>query len=151
MKETKALEGYVLDGTPKSIEIKSGSVQTLTFYNAPVGGLELIKVNEADKTQRIPNTTFEIRKMDGGLVDTVTTGDNGRVHVDLDAGNYYAVEIESAKGFQVDNTPHYFTVEDGKTTTLTVTNKAFSGILIHKIDSATREGIYGVTFARFVP
>ena len=150
-KETKALDGYVLDGTPKSIEIKSGPVQTLTFYNAPVGGLELIKVNEADKTQRIPNTTFEIRKMDGGLVDTVTTGDNGRVHVDLDAGNYYAVEIEAAKGFQVDNTPHYFTVEDGKTTTLTVTNKAFCGILIHKIDSTTKEGIYGVTFARFVP
>ena len=145
-KETEALDGYVLDGTPKSIEIKSGPVQTLTFYNAPVGGLELIKVNEADKTQRIPNTTFEIRKMDGGLVDTVTTGDNGRVHVDLDAGNYYAVEIEAAKGFQVDNTPHYFTVEDGKTTTLTVTNKAFCGILIHKIDSTTKEGIYGVTF-----
>ena len=145
-KETKALEGYVLDGTPKSIEIKSGEVQTLTFYNASVGGLELIKVNEADKTQRIPNTTFEIRKMDGGLVDTVTTGDNGRVHVNLDAGNYYAVEIEAAKGFQVDNTPHYFTVEDGKTATLTVTNKAFSGILIHKIDSVTKTGIYGVTF-----
>ena len=79
--------------------------------------------------------------MDGGLVDTVTTGDNGRVHVDLDAGSYYALEIEAAKGFQVDNTPHYFTVEDGKTTTLTVTNKAFSGILIHKIDSATKEGM----------
>ena len=41
-KETKALDGYVLDSTPQSIEIKSGQVQTLTFYNSPVGGLELI-------------------------------------------------------------------------------------------------------------
>ena len=145
-KETKALEGYVLDGTPQSMEIKSGEVQTLTFYNAPVGGLELIKVSESDHTKRIPNVKFEIRKMDGGLVTTVTTDSTGRVHADLDAGDYYAVEIEAAKGFKIDETPQYFTIRDNKTTTLTVTNKAFSGILIHKIDSVTKKGIYGVTF-----
>ena len=145
-RETKALDGYVLDSTPQSIEIKSGEVQTMTFYNAPIGGLELIKVSEADKTQRIKGVTFEIRKMDGALVDTVTTGDNGRVHVSLDAGDYYCVEIEAAEGFKIDSTPHYFTIRDNETTALTVTNAPFSGILIHKVDSATKEGIYGVTF-----
>jgi hypothetical protein len=64
----------------------------------------------------------------------------------LDAGSYYAVEIEAAKGYKLDNTPHYFTVKDGKTTTVTVANKAISGILIHKTDSTTGKGIYGVTF-----
>ncbi|WP_300750172.1 collagen binding domain-containing protein, partial [uncultured Oscillibacter sp.] len=145
-KETATVDGFVLDGTPKSIEIKEGEGQTLTFYNAPVGGLELIKVSASDKTKRIPNTTFEIRKMDGGLVETVTTDSTGRVHVDLDAGDYYAVETEAGKGFKIDETPQYFTVKDGETTTLTVTNKALSGIQIHKIDSATKKGIYGVTF-----
>ncbi len=148
IEETKTLPNYIIDeGTKRQVvTVNPADTQTVTVYNTPIGGLELIKVNEADKTQRIPNTTFEIRRMDGGLVDTVITGDNGRVHVELDAGNYYAVEIEAAKGFQVDNTPHYFTIEDGKTTTLTVTNRAFSGILIHKIDSASKIGIYGVTF-----
>ena len=104
-------------------------------------------MNAADKTQRIPNTTFEIRRVsDGGLVDTVTTGTDGRVYVPLESGSYYAVETEAGKGFQLDNTPIYFAVEDGKTTTKTVTNKAISGILIHKVDSATGEGIYGVSF-----
>ena len=145
-KETATVDGFVLDGTPKSIEIKEGEAQTLTFYNAPVGGLELIKVNEADKTQRIPNVKFEIRKMDGALVETVTTDSTGQVHVDLDAGDYYAVEIEAAKGFKIDETPQHFTIKDGETTTLTVTNKAFSGILIHKVDSVTKKGIYGVSF-----
>ena len=145
-KETATVDGFVLDGTPKSIEIKEGEGQTLTFYNAPVGGLELIKVSASDKTKRIPNTTFEIRKMDGGLVETVTTDSTGRVHVDLDAGDYYAVETEAGKGFKIDATPQYFTVKDGETTTLTVTNKALSGIQIHKIDSASKKGIYGVTF-----
>ena len=145
-KETKTVDGFVLDGTPKSIEIKEGEGQTLTFYNAPAGGLELIKVNEADKTQRIPNVKFEIRKMDGALVETVVTDSTGRVHVDLDTGDYYAVEIEAGKGFKVDETPQYFTIKDGETTTLTVTNRALSGIQIHKIDSVTKRGIYGVTF-----
>ena len=145
-KETRAASGYVLDTTPQSILIKSGVAQTLTFFNKSEGGLELIKVSESDRTQRIPNTTFEIRRMDGGLVETVTTDKTGRVHVDLGAGDYYAVEIEAAQGFKLDATPTYFTVEDGKTTTVTITNKAFSGILIHKTDSVTGKGIQGVTF-----
>ncbi len=145
-KEVRTASGYVLDTTPQSILIRSGEAQTLTFFNKAEGGLELIKVSESDKSKRIPGVSFEIRKMDGGLIDTVTTDSNGRVHIDLDAGDYYAVETEAAKGFKLDSTPHYFTVTDGKTTTLTVTNKAFSGILIHKTDSVTSKGIYGVSF-----
>ena len=145
-RETRAADGYVLDTTPQSILIKQGEAQVLTFYNKSEGGLELIKVSAADKSQRITGVTFEIRRMDGGLVDTITTGDNGRVFLPMDAGDYYAVEIEAAKGFKVDSTPHYFTIQDGETTTLTVTNQPFSGILIHKIDSITEEGIYDVKF-----
>ena len=145
-KETATVDGFVLDGTPKSIEIKEGEAQTLTFYNTPVGGLELIKVSESDKSQRIKGVTFEIREMDGGLVDTITTGDNGRVFLPMDAGDFYAVEIEAAEGFKIDSTPHYFTIQDGKTTTLTVTNAPFSGIIIHKVNSVTGEGIYDVKF-----
>ena len=126
-KELRVPEGVVLDSTPKSIEIKGGiGGQTLTFVNKSTGGLELIKVSESDKTKRIPNVTFEIRKMDGALVDTITTDKQGRAHLNLNAGDFYAVEIECPKEFKLDSTPHYFTVHDGKATTLTVTNKAFN-------------------------
>ena len=145
-RETKTVSGFVLDTTPQSILIKSGVAQTLTFFNKSEGGLELIKVSESDPTQRIPGTTFEIRKMDGALVETVTTGSDGRVHVKLDTGHYYALETEAAQGFKLDATHHDFTVQDGKTTTLTVKNKPFCGILIHKTDSVTGKGIYGVNF-----
>lgn len=145
-KEIKTVPGFVLDSTPQSILIKSGEAQAMTFFNSPEGGLELIKVNAYDKTKRIGNVTFEIRRMDGGLVDTVTTNENGRVHVNLDAGDYYALEIETQKGFKLDNTPHYFTVKDGETTTLTIANTPFSGIEIHKVDAVTGKGIYGAKF-----
>ena len=145
-RETKTADGFVLDGTPQSILIKEGEGQYLTFYNQRVGGVEIIKVNAADTSERIPNTTFEIRKVDDELIDTVTTGEDGRVFVSLEDGAYYAVEIEAAEGFKLDSTPVYFTVEDGETTVLQIENEAVSGILLHKTDSTTGEGIYGVTF-----
>ena len=147
--EEKSIDGYTIDENTRTqtVVVNPDDTQSLYFYNAPIGGLELIKVNAADRTQRIPNTTFEIRRVsDGGLVDTVTTGPDGRVYVPLESGNYYAVETEAGKGYQLDSTPIYFTVEDGKTTTKTVTNKAISGILIHKVNAITGEGIYGVSF-----
>ena len=145
-RETKTVDGFVLDGTPQSILIKEGEGQYLTFYNQRVGGVEIVKVNADDTKEHIPNVTFEIRKIDDELIDTVTTDKNGRVFAALEDGAYYAVETEAAEGFQLDDTPHYFEVEDGKTTVLRVENKAFSGIIIHKVDSVTGEGIYDVKF-----
>ena len=146
--EVETIPGYTVDKNTRTqtVVVNPNDTQTLHFYNTPIGGVEIIKVN-ADKTsQRIPNTTFEIRKADGTLMDTVTTGKNGRAFSSLEDGTYYAVEIEAAEGFHLDDTSHYFEVKNGKTTTLTVKNKALSGILIHKIDSTTGDGIYGVTF-----
>ena len=148
VEEIETLPGYIIDPNARSqtVVVNANDTQTLTFENTPVGGVEIIKVDEADRTKRLANVSFEIRRMDDGLVDTVTTGKDGRVLLDLDAGDYYAVETQAADGYKLDNTPHYFTVEDGKPTVVTITNKAFSGILLHKTDSTTGKGIYGVTF-----
>ena len=148
VKETKTIEGYTIDEAARSqtVQVNPEDTQTLTFYNDPIGGVEIIKVNADNTSERIPNVTFEIRKVDDELVDTVTTDDLGRAFVSLEDGAYYAVEIEAAKGFKLDDTPHYFEVENGKTETVRITNQAMSGILIHKTDSTTGEGIYGVTF-----
>lgn len=147
--ELESVEGYTIDPDSQSqtVTINPNDTQTLRFYNNAVGGVELIKVSSADKTERLSGVTFEIRRVsDDALVDTATTGKSGSVFVSLEDGDYYAVETESAKGFKLDSTPHYFTVKDGQTTKLTVTNAPMSGILIHKISSVTGEGISGVTF-----
>ena len=146
--EMQSIPGYTIHEETRSqtVVVNTNDTQSLYFYNDPIGGVEIIKVNADKKTERIPNVKFEIRRADDGLVDTVTTDKSGRAFLALEDGHYYAVEIKSADGFELDSTPHYFEVKDGKTTTLTVENKSLSGILIHKIDSNTGEGIYGVTF-----
>ena len=146
--ETKSVEGFAIDPATQTqtVVVNPDDTQTLVFYNAPIGGVEIIKVNADDKSERIPGTTFEIRKVDDELVDTVTTDKNGRVFCALEDGAYYAVEIEAAEGFKLDDTPIYFEVENGKTVQLRVTNEAESGILIHKTDATTGKGIYGISF-----
>ena len=146
-RETRTVDGFVLDGSPQSILIKEGQVQTLTFWNAREGGVELVKVNAADKTERLPDAVFEIRKAsDDALVDTVTTGDTGTVFAPLAEGDYYAVEQESPSGFKLDSTRHYFSVKDGEVTQEVIENEAISGILVHKISTADGKGIPGVSF-----
>ena len=148
IKETKTIEGYTIDEATRiqTVEVNPEDTQTITVYNDPIGGVEILKVDANRTSKRIPNTTFEIRKIDDELIDTVTTDKNGRVFCALENGAYYAVEIEAGEGYRLDDTPHYFEVENGKTTSIRIENEAFSGLLIHKVDSTTGERIYGAHF-----
>lgn len=145
--ELESVPGFTIDPDTQSqtVTINPSDTQTLRFYNDAVGGVEIIKVNASKTSQRIPDTTFEIRRMDDALVDTITTDKNGRAYLALENGSYYAVEIEANPDFRLDDTPHYFEVKDGNVTTLRIKNEANSGILIHKVDTSG-EGIYGVKF-----
>ena len=145
--EVESIPGYTIDPNTQSqtVVINPNDTQELYFYNNPIGGIEIIKVNASKTSERIPDTTFEIRRMDDALVDTITTDRNGRAYLSLEDGSYYALEVEANPDFVLDDTPHYFEVKNGEVTTLRITNAAKSGILIHKVDTSG-EGIYGVKF-----
>lgn len=129
--ETKTIEGYTIDEETRTqtVVINPNDTQTLTFYNTPSGGFQLIKEDE-DSGKRIGNCTFEIRRLNDALVDTYTTGSNDTFTVDLEEGGYYAVEVKANSKYRLNDTPHYFEVENGETTTLRVTNERLSGILL---------------------
>ncbi len=145
--EVESIPGYTIDPNTQSqtVVINPNDTQELYFYNNPIGGIEIIKVNASKTSERIPDTTFEIRRMDDALVDTITTDRNGRAYLSLEDGSYYALEVEANPDFVLDDTPHYFEVKNGEVTTLRIKNEANSGILIHKVDTSG-EGIYGVKF-----
>ena len=54
--EVKSIPGYTIDPNTQSqtVVVDPDDTQELWFYNAPVGGVEFIKVNEADKDRAHP-------------------------------------------------------------------------------------------------
>ena len=112
--EVQSIEGFTIDPNTQSqtVVVNPDDTQELWFYNDPVGGIEIIKVSESRTSERIPDTTYEIRRMDDALVDTITTDRNGRAFLSLEDGSYYAVEIEANPNFILDDTPHYFEVKE---------------------------------------
>ena len=146
--ETKTLSGYIIDENTRSqtVVINPNDLQTLTFYNAPSGGLQIIKSDE-DTGERIGNVKFEIRKMNGEIIGTYTTDSDGVIYLpEAESGWYTVTELEAASGYLLDTTPHRIEVKDGRTATLEIANRKACSILIHKVDANIGDGIYGVTF-----
>ena len=151
VKEVKPLPGYVIEPgkDTQTVEINPADTQTLTFYNTPAGGLQIIKKNE-DTGQRIKGVQFEVRKMNGEILGTYTTDRNGVIHIpNAESGWYTVVERKAANGYALDANPEQVCVKDGETTTLEITNKRMCSIMIHKVDARTGEGIYGVKFVLY--
>ena len=146
--ETKTLSGYIIDENTRSqtVVINPNDLQTLTFYNAPSGGLQIIKSDE-DTGERIGNVKFEIRKMNGEIIGTYTTDRDGVISIpNAESGWYTIVERKAANGYALDTTPVNACVKDGATTTVEITNQRMCSIMIHKVDANTGKGIYGVKF-----
>ena len=147
--ETKCLPGYVLDDTPKDVEIKTGEFHKIVFENVPLGGLQILKYDADNRTTPIPNTEFAVSKMNGERLGTFITDVNGMIYVPMEPGMsgwLSVVETKSAKGYLLDDTIHNIEVKDGQTAVLRLYNKKAASILIRKVDSVTGKGIYGVTF-----
>lgn len=148
VEEIQAPNGYEITEPAKTVYL-SGEEQTVIsveFADKKIGAGEIIKV-DAETGKRLKGAEFELRKMNGEIIGQFTTDQNGVIHLDdLKDGRYQATETKAPKGYILDTTPHNFEVKDGKTASITVKNSKTSAILLHKIDSETKEGIYGVKF-----
>ena len=146
--ELEALPGYVLDPNAKSqtVQINPNDTQTLTFENAPMGGLTIIKKDE-ETGERISGVQFEVRRLNGEVVGTYTTDRTGVITLpQAERGWYQVTELKAAKGYRLDSQPYQIEVKDGGAATLEITNRQIGSAIIRKVDSLTGEGIYGVKF-----
>ena len=146
--ETKPLPGYVMDEGTKTqtVKVNPTDTQTITVYNTKMGGLTIIKTDE-ETGERISGVQFEIRKLNGEIVGTYTTDRSGVISLpEAEKGWYQVTELKAAKGYQLDSQPYQIEVKDGGTATLEITNRQTGSAIIHKIDSVTGKGIYGVKF-----
>ncbi|HDR4862353.1 TPA: Cys-Gln thioester bond-forming surface protein [Bacillus cereus] len=136
LKEVKSPTGYVLNGQPQQIEVKTGEVATITVQNTKVkGNIEIKKSSDSGKT--LPKVEFTVYTAEGKEITKTITNEQGIAQVkDLPYGKYYFVETKGVEGYLLNQTKYPFEIkEQGKTLTFTVENKEVKGnVQLLKVD-----------------
>ena len=156
VKETRARDGYLLDDAPQTATVKAGQTVTLEFRNQPQGSLIINKLSSADKKTPLEGVLFQITYSDGSFVDNgalsskglYRTDKNGQIILSGITGTVIVTEVETIKGYRIDDASRSQTIEvrANDTQQLWFYNRPISGILIHKISSVDGKAIPGVTF-----
>ena len=156
VKETRARDGYLLDDAPQAATVKAGQTVTLEFRNQPQGSLIINKLSSADKKTPLEGVLFQITYSDGSFVDNgalsskglYRTDKNGQIILSGITGTVIVTEVETIKGYRIDDATRSQTIEvrANDTQQLWFYNAPISRILLHKVDKATGKGIYGAVF-----
>ena len=156
VKETRARGGYLLDDAPQTATVKAGQTVTLEFRNQPQGSLIINKLSSADKKTPLEGVLFQITYSDGSFVDNgalsskglYRTDKNGQIILSGITGTVIVTEVETIKGYRIDDATRSQTIEvrANDTQQLWFYNAPTSRILLHKVDKATGKGIYGAVF-----
>lgn len=156
VKETRARDGYLLDDAPQTATVKAGQTVTLEFRNQPQGSLIINKLSSADKKTPLEGVLFQITYSDGNFVDNgalsskglYRTDKNGQIILSGITGTVIVTEVETIKGYRIDDASRSQTIEvrAKDTQQLWFYNAPTSRILLHKVDKATGKGIYGAVF-----
>ena len=156
VKETRARDGYLLDDAPQTATVKAGQTVTLEFRNQPQGSLIINKLSSADKKTPLEGVLFQITYSDGSFVDNGTlsskglyrTDKNGQIILSGITGTVVVTEVETIKGYRIDDASRSQTIEvrANDTQQLWFYNAPISRILLHKVDKVTGKGIYGAVF-----
>ena len=156
VKETRARDGYLLDNAPQTATVKAGQTVTLEFRNQPQGSLIINKLSSADKKTPLEGVLFQITYSDGSFVDNgalsskglYRTDKNGQIILSGITGTVIVTEVETIKGYRIDDATRSQTIEvrANDTQQLWFYNAPISRILLHKVDKVTGKGIYGAVF-----
>lgn len=133
MTEIKAPDGYILQDTPKTFEIKDGGSMELVFTNKKAYGLQIRKIVK-DTGEALPGAKFRVEKATGELIGEYTSNSSGLVTVSgLEDGVYVVTEIKAPDGYRLDSTPQNVIVKAGELTIFKPDGKNFPNTSINRI------------------
>ena len=145
--EVSAPDGYAIDETPKTVEIRAGQTYEVTFTNTKKGGFTIKKIDE-DTRQPLKNAIFSISKANGEIVkDRAETDENGVITLTgLPDCTLIVTEIEAPDGYILQDMPKTIEVKAGGNYEMTFTNKRAYGLQIRKVIKGTNQPLDGCTF-----
>ena len=143
VKETKTIDGYILDIKEYKIELtekdnKTEIVSEILKLNNELekGILEFTKV-DLSTGEPLPNTLIEIYTENDELIFSGRTNENGKIIIkNLKYGKYYIIEKDAPEGYILNEEKMYFEIkENGEIIKANMTNeKITSTVKIHKVD-----------------
>ena len=172
VKETRTLDGYVMDDVPQTVKVRAGHTVTLEFRNSPYGGLIIQKIDTVTK-KPLEGAVFTITNSSGAFVDRFGnnvssasgvsgTGENGfassnglyetdahgRITISGVTGTLVVTEIKTIAGYRINEGTRTQTVvvhpDDGQT--LYFLNDPLQTLTLQKYEAGTTTPIAGVEF-----
>ncbi len=146
VRETKAPEGFLLDSSPKTVEVKTNVPTVVTFANKQKSGFQIIKTDSLTG-EPLSGAVFTVYKKSGEIIGEHTTDKNGVIILDsLENGYYKIAETKAPIGYQISESPKDIELTGDQFLKVTFTNTPLGVLKIIKTNSNTGEPIEGVEF-----
>ncbi len=144
--ETYVPDPYILDSTPKTIEVRENMPTIVEFTNRQKGGVQILKVDEVTGAP-LANAKFRVQYKNGAMIGEYETDKQGHINLQgLENGWITILEIEAPKGYILDDVKKDIEITPYETKIVEFTNRAKSGLQIKKVDYNTNEPLAGVKF-----
>ena len=146
VEETVAPDNYILDNTPKTVEVRGDKPTIVEFSNREKGGIQILKVDAATGVP-LEGAKFRVTTKNGLLIGEYTTDKQGHINLSgLDNGWYTILEVEAPKGYILDEVKQDVEVTGYKNQIVEFTNKMKAGLQILKIDYNTGKPLADAKF-----
>jgi len=141
VRETRTLDGFVLDTTVHVVTVTAGEQSVLEVANVPLGGVRLLKMC-AFTGRPLHNVEFMVFDRFGNVVGVFYTDNNGLIDFSgiLVEGRYTIRETRPAQGFFRDDVPRTIEIVAGQITEILWENVPYAGqIQILKVSADDNE------------
>ncbi len=115
VEEVNAPSGYELSEESKNVTISSnGETIELTFENTKIlGKINILKVDSIDESIKLSGAEFEIRDLEGNILDTLITNEEGVANsIQLPYGNYIVIETKAPEGYVLNDFSENVTINN---------------------------------------
>lgn len=146
IQEVQAPDGYILNTEPQNIEVKENKTYNLEFFNQPLNGFTVQKLDGATK-KPLAGATIKIMTAEGTLIKETVTDEGGFINVTgLKPGIYQVQEIAAPQGYNLDNTVKTVILKQNESPKIELYNYTKSTLLLLKKDAVSKEPLIDAVF-----
>ena len=138
-------EEYILDSTPKQVELKYGAPAVVEFVNDRRPELQILKLNKADNTP-MPGVLIRVERMNGERIGDYRTNEAGLITLTAEPGWVTVYELETISGFVLDSTPVNVELKVNKTAAVELYNVPLPGLQLRKTCGVSGKPLAGVEY-----